>query len=71
MKYKTRNKKIAELYSTANFTFTQLAKRFDLSAERITQIIKREIGLEKINEVKKNRKIKAAEKLKEAYLKNI
>lgn len=68
---KTRNKRIAELYKSGNYTFTKIGNIYNITRERVKQIIQKEIGKEAINVIKTMRKIRVAEKIKEDYLKNI
>ncbi|MDD4110911.1 MAG: hypothetical protein PHS54_05130 [Clostridia bacterium] len=65
---KIRNDKIIELYLTGDFKIIELARMYKLSSERVRQLIVREIGKEKFNDVKQMKKERTAERWKENYL---
>lgn len=67
-KYKPRNSNVARLYQTGEFTIRALAKRHNVCAERIRQILVREIGKEEIAKIKEMRRERVAERIKEAYI---
>ena len=67
----TRNKKIVELYKTGDYTMTAIGKRYNISRERVRQLIERQTGIEFIKDIKRMRKERAAERVKENYLKGI
>lgn len=66
---KTRDQRIGELYKTANYSMRKLANMYNISQERIRQLLVREIGQAEIKNVKMIRKMKVADKLREDYLK--
>jgi len=63
-----RNNKIIELYLTGDFKIIELARMYKLSSERVRQLIVREIGNSKFNEIKQMKKERTAERWKENYL---
>jgi len=65
---KIRNDKIIELYLTGDFKIIELARMYKLSSERVRQLIVREIGKSKFDEVKQMKKERTAERWKENYL---
>ncbi|NCU40007.1 hypothetical protein EOL99_03900 [Candidatus Falkowbacteria bacterium] len=68
MRDEIRNKRIAELYLTGDFTNRELATRYKVSRERIRQLVIREIGSEKYKLVRQMKKERTAERIKENYL---
>jgi len=70
MKIETRNKRIAELYLTTDYTLRKLGKIYNLCPSRIKEIIVKEIGIEKFKEIKKIRSIRVGERMMESYINN-
>jgi len=68
MRDEIRDKRLAELYIEATLTNRQMATRYNLSHERIRQIIVEQIGIDKYKEIKQMRKERTAERIKENYL---
>ena len=68
MRDEIRDKRIAELYLTGDFTNRELAKRYKVSRERIRQLVLREIGSEKYKLIRQMKKERTAERIKENYL---
>lgn len=68
MKIETRNRKIAELYKTTEYTLRKLAKMYKLSPTRIKEILVRELKIEGFKEIKKMRSLRVAEKMRESYI---
>lgn len=68
MRDEIRDKRIAELYLTCDFTNRELATRYKVSRERIRQLVIREIGSEKYKLVRQMKKERTAERIKENYL---
>jgi predicted DNA-binding protein YlxM (UPF0122 family) len=68
MRDEIRNKRLAELYLTSEFKLKDLATRYKVSRQRVTQLIIREIGVEKFKAVRLMQKERTAERIKENYL---
>lgn len=71
MKNEKRNERICEMYLTTNFSIKNISDKYNLTTERVRQIIKSLIGEETFLLIKKQRKEKVAEQLKKDYLKGI
>lgn len=66
--YKPRNITIVRAYSTGNFTIKGVGRKYKLSAERVRQILYKEISKEGVKQIKEMRRLRAAERIKENYI---
>ena len=71
MKNEIRDERICEMYLTTNFSIKNISDKYNISPERVRQILKNLLGEETFNLIKKERKEKVAEKLKQDYLKGV
>ncbi len=71
MHQELKEKRIAELYLTAEYSMKALSVQYKLSSERVSQILRKRLGSEVIKDVKFRRKMIVAERMKEEYIKNI
>lgn len=68
MKIEIRNKRIAELYKTNDYSLRKLAKIYKISPTRIKDVLVRELTIEGFKEVKRIRSLRVAERMKESYI---
>lgn len=68
MKIETRNKRIAELYKTNDYSLRKLAKIYKISPTRIKDVLVRELTIEGFKEVKRMRSLRVAERMRESYI---
>lgn len=71
MNIEIRNKRIGLRYKSGNYSMKSIATKYNLSPQRIKDILEFEIGQDGINKVKAMRKEHIAERLKENYLKGL
>lgn len=68
MKIEIRNKRIAELYKTNDYSLRKLAKIYKISPTRIKDVLVKELTIEGFKEVKRIRSLRVAERMKESYI---
>lgn len=71
MRDEIRDNRIAELYLTGDYSMTKIGKQYNISRERVRQVLDRVIGKEAIVAVKNMKKMRIAERLKESYLETL
>lgn len=70
-KFKPRNSNVVKLYRTGDYSIIDIGRKYKVCAERIRQILVKEIGKEEMQTIKEMRRLRTAERLKEAYINRI
>lgn len=71
MNIEIRNERICLRYKTSKYTIRSIAYKYNLSPQRVRDILIIGLGKDKFEKIKLIRKEKIAEKLKQDYLKKV